>query len=375
MNIGIDLLWVRHGMNGGTETYINNILMGFQHFAPDKYTFHLYVAEANKEEFSLYIDNKRFVEHVCNCDSTNQMKRVLWESFNLNKIGRINKIDLWYYPVYSRPFWPPKDIPNVTVIHDLQGLHYPEYFSRIRNIFFRAMWKKDTKTATRIVTVSNFCKKDIVKHYHISVQKVKAIYPVLNVEGETTDFEVLQRKYGIEKNNYYYTLSSLAKHKNLITLLKAFKYLKENGKNYKLVITGVKINAANEIFEFIEKNHLTNNVIYTGYISNADRNALYANCRKFLFSSIFEGFGVPPIEASIRGVPVLTTNQASLKEVTMGMCDYVDDPFSVSEWAEKIPQTGHVLSDEQKNTYRTSYGLETITKQYLKLFDNLSQRE
>ena len=69
---------------------------------------------------------------------------------------------------------------------------------------------------------------------------------------------------------------------------------------------------------------------------------------------------------------MLTTNQASLKEVTMGMCDYVDDPFSVSEWAEKIPQTGHVLSDEQKNTYRTSYGLETITKQYLKLFDNLS---
>ena len=299
MKIGVDLLWVRPGKNGGTESVVRNILDGFCTYADKEFSFTLYVSKQNADSFVKYASDERFKLHICNCNSNSQIKRVLWETCFLNSIGSKDGIDIWYYPVYSRPFFISNKIKNVTVIHDLQALHYPEYFSKFRNLFFRLAWKQDCKNSDEIITISNYCKKDILSNYRIPSDKVKVIYNSVNSEGKSTNFSVLEKRYGIKSNEYYYTVCSLAKHKNLITLLKAIKEIKKTKKEVKLLVTGVKVNAENEILGFIKENNLTENIIYTGFISDEDRNALYDNCYKFVFPSVFEGFGMPPIEAML----------------------------------------------------------------------------
>lgn len=366
MRIGIDLLWVRPGKNGGTESYIRNLLDGFSRYADKQYRFILFTTHDNVKTFAKYKNSENFEIKVCSSPSS-QAKRVAWETLHLNECGEREKLDVWFYPVYSRPLFPSKKIPNVTVIHDLQGLHYPEYFSRGRNAFFRLMWKRDVQSSTKVMTISEFCKKDIIDHYHIDNSRVKAIYNAIDARGNATDLEVLKEKYGIEKQQYFYTLSSLAKHKNLITLLKAVKILKNSVPDIKLLISGVKVNAEDEINQFIKDNDLTTNIVYTGFISNEDRNGLIDNCRKFLFSSVFEGFGMPPIEAMIRGVPVLMTKCTSLEEVTEDMCEYVEDPMDAKEWSDKMVSETSPLNQGQKEHLEKKYSLQNITNQYLEI--------
>ena len=174
---------------------------------------------------------------------------------------------------------------------------------------------------------------------------------------------VLAEKYHIQSKQYFYTVSSLAKHKNLITLLKMIKLMKDEGESPKLVITGVKVNAADEIMQYIADNDLKKNVIYTGFISNEDRNALYDNCKVFLFPSVFEGFGMPPVEAMLRNVPVVTTKATSIYEVTQGKASYIENWFDENEWMQKT--CGEVTANEK---LEPQYNMSDIVNEYLQLF-------
>lgn len=363
MRIGIDLLWVRPGKNGGTESYIRNLLDGFVQYGNSENEYCLYLSRDNEQSFEKYFSNTSFVKKVMPVESSGQAKRVLWENLHLSSQGRKDQLNLWFMPVYSRPFFMGRKIPCITVIHDLQGLHYPEYFSKGRNLFFRFSWWIDCHTSAKVVTISEFCKKDILSHYKIPADKVKVIYNPIIMDEETTDFSILAEKYHIQSKQYFYTVSSLAKHKNLITLLKMIKLMKDEGESPKLVITGVKVNAADEIMQYIADNDLKKNVIYTGFISNEDRNALYDNCKVFLFPSVFEGFGMPPVEAMLRNVPVVTTKATSIYEVTQGKASYIENWFDENEWMQKT--CGEVTANEK---LEPQYNMSDIVNEYLQLF-------
>ena len=364
MRIGINLLWVRSGKNGGTESYIRNLLDGLSVYGKGENEYYLYLTKDNAASFEKYFSKDQFIKKVMPIESAQQAKRVLWENLHLAAQGQKDQLNLWFMPVYSRPFFISKKIPCITVIHDLQALHYPEYFSKGRNLFFRLSWWIDCHTSAKVVTISEFCKNDILNHYRIPSERVKIIYNPIIMEDKVTDFDILAEKYKISKKEYYYTVSSLAKHKNLITLLKMIKLMKDEGKEPKLVITGVKVNAADEIMKYIEDNNLKENVVYTGFISNEDRNALYDNCKVFLFPSVFEGFGMPPIEAMIRGIPVVTTKETSIYEVTQGKAIYVNKAQDANEWMQKI--SGMF---ETRESFVSNYDICLVTKEYLKLFE------
>ena len=367
MRVGVDLLWVRPGKNGGTESYIRNLLEGFRQSDTNQ-VYVLFVSSDNCESFKKYTGSQ-FEIVICPVNTSCFVKRVIWENIKLKNYVKDQEIDVWFFPVYSRPFAKGMT-PSVTVIHDLQALHFPSYFSWIRNAYFRLAWRKDCKKSTRVVTISDFCRNDIVKNYHVNPQKVMVIYNPIIAEDDSSNFDSIAKKYNIVSGNYYYTVSSLAKHKNLMTLLHAIKILKAKGYADKLVISGVKVNAESEIFEYIKQNQLEDMIVYTGFISNMERNALYDNCKKFLFPSVFEGFGMPPVEAIIRGIPVLTTKETSLFEVTEGCAEYVNNPYDADEWQAKMVDTG--IKSNDCSRLKGKYDIFEITTQYQNLFDNVA---
>lgn len=357
--IAIDLLWLRPGKVGGTESYIRNLLDGFTG-SKENFDFTLLVSLDNADTFKQYERDPRYHLLVADICSANIAKRILWQNLFQNRLLRKHGFTKCFEPVYCKP-WLNGGIKYTCVIHDLQAYHYPEYHPFHEVAYSRLCWRMDVLSAARIIAISHWVKEDIEQKYHR--KDIKVIYnPILVREQDTEDFPVLAERYEIEKKQFFYTISQLIPHKNIKTMIGLMEKIVHG--NYdlpgKLVISGVNGNAAEEVQREIESLGLQDAVILTGYISDRERNTLYQNCHTFLFPSIFEGFGMPPVEAMLFQARVVTTGCASIPEVTQGKAVYVDDPFSVEEWIEKIT-TGQMAGTPDFGRYAP----DVIAEQYL----------
>lgn len=367
MRVGINLVWVKPNNCGGIESYIRNLLDGFYNYGfDDVQQFVLFVSKDNHFTFDKYLSSPRFEKVICNIESYNVKKRIIWENLAIDRIAKKRKVDLMFIPIYNKPLITFSKIPYVIVIHDLQALHYPKYFSLLKNIWLRLAWRRSVKTSDMIIAVSNFVKNDIIEKIGIPEEKVKVIYnPIQIDEKEEVPFEVLAKKYNIKKKKYFYTISSLHPHKNLKTLLYLIKTIKERKIELPkvLVISGIMAGQKKEFFRLIDELDIKQNVVITGFISNSERNSFYKNAAALLFPSIFEGFGMPCIESMILGTPVITTKCAAIPEVTMGKAVYVDNPFDVDEWVKKI---FYALTKQVTNF--DYYSIESIARKYIQIF-------
>lgn len=337
MEIVIDLLWLRPQKVGGTEFYIRNLLDGFLNLDKE-YEFVLLVSKDNAETFEKYEKDSRFRLLRTNVVSANIAGRILWQYFLQNRLLRKSGLRKCFVPVYCRPLFN-GGITYVNVIHDLQAYHYPQYHPFHEIAYSRLTWWLDSKFSKKIVAISNWVKEDILQKYRLSEEKVKVIYnPILIHPEDMEETAVLERKFGVREKEYFYTVSQMIPHKNLMTLIRMMEKIKQNNEDIprKLLITGITGNAAEELKTEIQKRKLEENVILTGFVENPMRNTLYKNCYVFLFPSIFEGFGMPPIEAMLLGATVVTTKCASIPEITQNRANYVDDPFDEEDWIKRI---------------------------------------
>lgn len=334
----VDLLWVRPDKVGGTEFYIRNILDGMLELT-DKFECILLVSVDNEETFRKYEIDKRFNCIVCTIKSAHIIRRIIWQNLFLGKLLLKKNIQVCFEPVYSKPVFQTNKIKFVTTIHDLQALHYPKYQSLIKVLWLRFNWWNTVRSSEKVIAISDFVRDDILKHYKVSPDKVITIYNAVVLDtNDVLPFSAIGNKYNIQKNQFFYTVSSMAPHKNLITLIKLMAKIKKEKLDLpnKLVITGIGGGDKHKLLALIKEMDLSENVIMTGFIETVERNTLYKYCHTFLFPSIFEGFGFPPVEAMMFGKNVVTTNETSIFEVTQGAAVYVQAPTSVAEWAEKL---------------------------------------
>lgn len=364
--IAIDLLWLRPQKVGGTESFIRNLLDGFMELE-DKFDFTLLVSKDNAYTFQHYEQDPRYHLLVADVKSEGIAKRIIWQNLHQNRLLRKNGFKKCFEPVYCKP-WLNGGIDYTCVIHDLQAYHYPQYHPLHEIVYSRLCWRMDAWNAARIFAISEWVKKDVEAKYHR--KDIGVIYnPILVKKEDVVDFGELQKKYHIARGEFYYTVSQMIPHKNLMTLIRMIEKLSvsEIELPKKLVISGVNGSARKELEQTIRARSLEDHVILTGFVSNEERNTLYQNCHTFLFPSIFEGFGMPPVEAMLFGSRVVTTRCASIPEVTQGKAAYVDDPYDENEWIEKLR-----MHQKQESPDFSRYAPEVISRKYM---DALQQEE
>lgn len=371
MKIGIDITWMKPKKSGGVESYIRNLLDGFLTLDDDN-EYVLFTALDNNDTLDKYFLDKRFKCVKCNVNANDVKGHLLWQNTKERKIVKKEKLDLLFNPVYELPLLKIKNLKVVTTIHDLQALHYPEYFSKLENIWFKLGWQKAVDNSTKVVAISDFTKKDIENKLKRANNVVRIYNPICLNDSIKYDFNSLSKEYNIKKNEYYYTVCSLYKHKNLATLIKVMERIKNNKIDIpnKLVISGVGGPNKDNLLKEIKDKGLEDNIILTKFVSNEERNSLIKNSNCFLFPSIFEGFGMPPVEAIMLGTKVISTKKTSLEEVTMNKCDYINDPFDIDEWIDKIKKI------QTKKTVKydfPEYDKLNIAREYLNLFYKITK--
>ncbi|MBP3825975.1 MAG: glycosyltransferase family 4 protein, partial [Butyrivibrio sp.] len=339
----VDLLWLRVGKNGGSETFIRNILDGMCETDRD-FNGVLLVSRDNADSFEHYKTDARFSIYECPVDSENIGKRLLWQNLHLADTVKKLGIKKCFEPVYSVPFIKTGGIEFYTVIHDIQAKHFPDYFSWMRRVYMDMSWKNAIHKSKWIVSISNYAMADIEKEYPASSAKLTMIYNPISVKkiDDHRAKEIIS-EYGVLPNEFFLCVSSLLPHKNLEVLI---HMMARRADDMKLVIVGVGGALENKFNELIEQYGLKGKVKLIAYIEDEKRDALYSTCRAFLFPSVFEGFGMPPVEAMLMDKPVITTKCTSIPEVTRNEAFYVDDPESIDEWIET---TDLVINDLGKS--------------------------
>ena len=372
MRLAIDLIWVKPKNNGGIESYIRNLLDGFM-AGKDKNQYVLFCAMDNADTFKEYLKDDRFSMEVCPVSAFKVAKRIIWHNLNFNRLLVKKGIKNCFMPVYCKPLRKCKKVKYVTTIHDLQQLHFPEYFSKNRRRWMMFSWKRTVKTSDCIIAISNWVKDDIMENFGNENTDIRVIYNPIIVDNKMSDFTELSKKYDIKENEFYFVLSSMLKHKNIMTAIKTVEKIIKDDIDLpkKLVIAGISESDENRIVTYIKEHGLENNCIMAGFISNGDRNALFDKAYAFLFPSVFEGFGMPVVEGMMLGCRVITTKCTSIPEVSKNLAVYVDDPYDVNQWIDKLKS---VKNMEKKKYEFKEYDKSYVAGRYLEVFEDIFQK-
>ena len=226
-------------------------------------------------------------------------------------------------------------VKSVGVIHDLNFEHFPEDIPWLVRKYYKTMFPRFAQKASRIVTVSEYSKKDIAGSYGINPSKIDVVYNGAGNIFQPLDADEKQQvKQRFSKGSeYFFFVGTLHPRKNLVNLFRAFdQFKKSDSTNIKLVLAGARMWWTDEIRLAYEGMEFRDEVIFTGRVSDQDLASLMASSLALTYVSYFEGFGIPILEAFSCDTPVITSNLTSMPEVA-GNAAILTDPFSTDSIA------------------------------------------
>lgn len=227
----------------------------------------------------------------------------------------------------------------ITTVHDLTWLRFPETMDKKNYRRLKRGMDYSVERSDRILTISQFSKGEIMELLGIPEERISIVPCAPSLSKTVGDFALCAEKFQITKPYLLY-VGTIEPRKNLIRLLKAYAALQcRRGIEHQMVLAGGRGWEVEEIYRTAEH---TDGVVLTGYLTAAEKNALYQNAAAFVFPSLYEGFGIPPLEAMAFGCPVVCSNAASLPEV-VGDAARLVDPLDEGDIAQGI---WDVLTDE-----------------------------
>lgn len=246
------------------------------------------------------------------------------------------KIDLIHFPHYNVPFF--YHGRYVVTVHDLIHLKYPQYLkNNVARVYARALMKHAVNHADQILTVSECSRKDLMDYFDIPEKKITVTYNAADQRFcVQTSEEILafKRKYHLDENKKIILyVGNLKPHKNLNILLEAYARLKDQS-DFLLILAGKSFDR-NQIRESEEKLGINHGILTTGPVDNETLVSLYNAADIFVMPSLYEGFGIPPLEAMACGTPVICSDTSSLPEV-VGDAAILFDPLDADGLAEDI---------------------------------------
>lgn len=244
--------------------------------------------------------------------------------------------------IYHEPSYilRPYSGPKLCTVHDLSHIHYPHYHPRERVRFLSKHLAESIKNSQHVITGSNFVRNEIINFFNVAPNKISTIYHgVDKIYRPYTkkDIALTLSHYQLLDKKYLLYVGTLEPRKNLKCLIEAFNLLpRQLRKQYSLVLVGYNGWSNCKVEKMINK-FRKEGIYYLGYVTNSDLPYLYAGATAFLYLSIYEGFGLPVLEALASGVPCITSNTSSIPEV-LGNAGLLVNPFDVASIAKKISQ-------------------------------------
>ena len=267
----------------------------------------------------------------------------IWYQYALNKLLKKVNADIFIGTDGMIPL--KTKTKTLNVIHDLNFEHHPEHLPIFLRNYYCKYFPKFAKKANRIATVSEFSKKDIVNTYKINTSKIDVVYNGPNENFKPISKEEIinvQHKYS-QENPYFLFVGTLHPRKNLINLFKAFdKFKSQSNSDFKLLVVGKKMWWTTEIENTYKNLRFKDEILFTGRVKESELYKITAAAYALTYVPIFEGFGIPLVEAMSCGVPVITSNITSMPEV-VGDAGVLVDPFSVKDIAQAMQK---IVTDE-----------------------------
>lgn len=305
--------------------------------------------------------------------------RLLWDLMAVGQQASRDQVDLFWGTSFSLPFR--LKAPGVVTIYDTSFIHYPEAFDRVSRLWHRLITPSSAHRACAVLTISESSKQDIVRFLRVPPERVHIIplaagsqfrpQPEQQAEQATT-----LRHYGI-RAPFLLSVSQISPRKNLVRLVNVYAAMcKEHNFQHQLVLVGKNGWLYQEVYDAVQQAGLASNVIFTGGVSDAELVHLYNTAALFVYPSLYEGFGLPVLEAMACGLPVITANTSSLPEV-VGDAGILVAPTDERALAGAINQVWQ--SDELRRDLRgrglaraTAFSWEQSGQRVLTVFEQIN---
>lgn len=345
---------------------------------------------SKKTGFGFYVDNlvsnlqkiDKNHQYICikpekeSQEELNTPKRFMWDQFGFPNMARKKKADILHQPCFSAPvFYTGKKIVTIHDLYTMKNASEVPFFSRQ---FFGKWMPFSYRWTDHIIAISQYTKKDIIKTLKISSEKITVIYEAGDENckriNDHNKISLIKNKFGI-KGDYMIHIGTLSPRKNLEFLIKVYAQVLKKNPKIKLVITGKKGWYYQNLFDITNKLGLEKKIIFTGYIEDSEKSALYSGAKVFLFPSLYEGFGLPPLEAMSCGTPVVSSNVTSIPEV-IDEAGILLSPYDKKAWIQAINK---LLSDNnfrkkmvEKSLLRSKYfSWQKTAKQTIEVYNKI----
>lgn len=367
--IGIDARLFGTALAVGIGRYTEELIRHLVELDKDN-QYHVFLSKSASGSFPMYATNlsKTGVDFSHYSYS---------EQFKYPTILKKTDLDLIHYTNFNSPVFF-TSIPSVVTIHDLTLWFFPGRGQKswFRRMAYRFVIKKTCQNAKQIIAITKRTKEDIVELLNINPEKITVVYEAVpnsyKVINNDVKIKKLKHKFNIAKPYIMY-VGQWREHKNIIKMIRAFSLLRRRyNVDYQLVMVGKIDNKYPLVKTTVKELGLTDQVIFTGYVPDSDLPYMYNGAELFVWPSLYEGFGLPPLEAMACGVPVISSNVSCMPEV-LGDAAYYFDPHSVEAMAKSMSDVASSYSLKRELRLKglrqaRKYSFEKSAKETLKIY-------